>query len=302
MSANQTVSAGLLLACAVLPPSVVNAYAQQPQHAPHHPDPLSHVVQLLIDSVTPQQIAFKDSFVVWYTVLNNSNSSTTGVVRSTSSRVGLMAGGDSLVKALVKGLSFAGHLKGVADAPPGTYKVLVEYLGDPKMRVAPAGPGGLKQVPIFATKARDSIDIAIHSLFGVFTNNNNNERTGAYRDTILRRSTITPNGFGKIHTWSVDGQIYTQPLYVHRLPMANGRRRNVVYVATQRNHAYAFDADDFEQIWDVPLGPPVPWDASGCSKKNIYPWVGVTSTPAIDPDDQTIYIVSHNIESGRYFH
>jgi len=48
---------------------------------------------------------------------------------------------------------------------------------------------------------------------------------------------------GKLFWNTVDGEIYAQPLYVPNLSI-QGKTRNVVYVATEHNSVYAFDADE----------------------------------------------------------
>src|SRR5262249_17344269 len=67
----------------------------------------------------------------------------------------------------------------------------------------------------------------------------NNVNTGEYVLTPTNVNTVT---FKKLFSYGVNGYIYTQPLFVPLL-MVNGAMHNVVYVATENNNVYAFDAD-----------------------------------------------------------
>jgi len=50
----------------------------------------------------------------------------------------------------------------------------------------------------------------------------------------------------------VDGGIYAQPLYVPRLAIPGKGTRNVLFVATENDSVYAFDADaGGEPLWHV---------------------------------------------------
>src|SRR6202050_137378 len=88
----------------------------------------------------------------------------------------------------------------------------------------------------------------------VLTQHNDNARTGQnLNETILNTSNINQNSFGKLFWRTVDGFIYAQPLYVPGLTIG-GATHNVVYVATQHNSVYAFDADDpgaATPLWQV---------------------------------------------------
>ena len=55
------------------------------------------------------------------------------------------------------------------------------------------------------------------------------------------------------------GQVYAEPLYVSNLNMGALGTHNVVFVATENNDVYAFDAVNNGagggQLWHVNLGP-----------------------------------------------
>ena len=138
----------------------------------------------------------------------------------------------------------------------------------------------------------------------VLTQHNDNLRTGAnLAEFVLTTSNVSPAQFGKVFSRSVDGQMYAQPLYVHAVTISN-QFHNVVYVCTESNSVYAFDADNAaasNALWHVNLGPPVPIsDLNNCG--DLSPIVGITSTPVIDLTTGTIYVEAKTVESGNYFH
>lgn len=132
-------------------------------------------------------------------------------------------------------------------------------------------------------------------------------RTGQdLAETILTPKTVSANTFGKLFTREVDGYIYAQPLYIEGLKIGKSLR-NVVYVATQHNSVYAFDADDpkaSEPLWHVNFGPSVPsHDLDGGpwgDYNDIWPEIGITSTPVIDLETQSIFVVSKTKVNGQY--
>jgi outer membrane protein assembly factor BamB len=129
----------------------------------------------------------------------------------------------------------------------------------------------------------------------VTTHHNDSGRTGQnLTEPVLNTSNVNVNTFGKLFSRAVDGQIYAQPLYVPDLSVA-GQIRNVVYVATQNDTVYAFDADDPTAslpLWHVNFGTPVPSTDVAPNCADITPQVGVTSTPVIDTSSSTIYVVA----------
>jgi hypothetical protein len=130
----------------------------------------------------------------------------------------------------------------------------------------------------------------------VTTYHYNVARTGANTaETTLNPSNVNSTTFGKKYSYPVDGQIYGQPLYLPNVSLG-GTTHNVVFVVTEHNSVYAFDADHLTSspLWHVNFGtPPTSNDTEG-----ISPIIGITSTPVIDTSSGTIYVLSDTLESG----
>src|SRR5580765_575259 len=79
----------------------------------------------------------------------------------------------------------------------------------------------------------------------VITQHNDAARTGAnLTETILTTTNVNVSEFGKLFERTVDDEIYGQPLHVDGVNIPGVGVRNVVYVATNNDSVYAFDADD----------------------------------------------------------
>lgn len=135
----------------------------------------------------------------------------------------------------------------------------------------------------------------------VLTHHNDPARTGALLDeTALAPATLRSEGFGRLFSLVVDGQIYAQPLVVSGIEVPGRGRLNVVYVATMRNVVYAYNADggDTTPIWRTALGLPMPYDripkdaGARLGQYNIRPYIGIASTPVIDRDRRRMYVVA----------
>lgn len=137
----------------------------------------------------------------------------------------------------------------------------------------------------------------------VLTQHNDNYRTGANPfEVTLTTANVNPAQFGKIYTRKVDGQLYAQPLYAPQVYMADGLIHNVVYVATEHNSVYAFDADDpaaSSPLWIAALGPS--WQSREVAQNyfDMLPEIGITGTPVIDLDNYILYVVAKTKELGR---
>jgi hypothetical protein len=139
----------------------------------------------------------------------------------------------------------------------------------------------------------------------VTTYHNDNARTGQnLAETSLSPLNVSSTKFGKTGFLSVQGLVDAEPLYVSGLN-AGGTVRNVVFVATEHDLVYAFDADTFAPIWQVSVVGPgeTPSDDRGCSQ--VTPEIGITSTPAIDPSagpNGTIFLVAMSKDgNGNYY-
>ena len=123
------------------------------------------------------------------------------------------------------------------------------------------------------------------------------QQTGANLQETALQPGIDWSNFGKVGTFSVDGQVYAQPLYVPGVTIA-GKKYNVVYVATMHNSVYAFNADAPQTatpLWQVNFGPIVPNGVYNFS--DIVPEIGILGTPAIDAVNQVLYVVSNTLPS-----
>ncbi len=123
-------------------------------------------------------------------------------------------------------------------------------------------------------------------------------RTGAVlNETILTASNVNVNTFGKLFSLPVDGQIYAQPLYIPSVTIPQRGVHNVLYVATENNSVYAFDADSAgSPLWKVNLGPAMPQTVC-CLPKDLGPQIGILSTPVIDPNSGLLYVVAESYEN-----
>lgn len=140
----------------------------------------------------------------------------------------------------------------------------------------------------------------------VLTYHGDNARTGEYSgETILTLANVNKATFGKLFVVPVDGKADAQPLIVLHLAIPGRGTHNALFIATENDSVYAFDADTGVSLWHVFLlkHGETPSDSRHCSQ--VIPEIGITSTPVIDPKSGphgTIYVVAMNKDHNtRYF-
>lgn len=149
---------------------------------------------------------------------------------------------------------------------------------------------------------------------GVLTQHNDVARTGQnLNEAILTTQNVNSTTFGKLFSYSVDGQMYAQPLYVPNVSIPGQGTHNVIYVETQNDSLYAFDADGlsptalFQVSFINPAAGilPVPCKSDGNTDIScgVYPIYGINSTPVIDPTTNTIYLVTRtwNTNTNKFY-
>lgn len=150
-----------------------------------------------------------------------------------------------------------------------------------------------------------SLTVAVPAGVNVTTYHNDNARDGLNAsETILTPANVNSAKFGKLNLLSVDGLVDAEPLYLSGLTV-NGQTHNVLYVVTEHDSVYAFDADSGAQLWKVSaLGSgETTSDNHGCGQ--ITPEIGITSTPVMDRSkgtNGTMFVVAMSKDGSGNYH
>ena len=143
------------------------------------------------------------------------------------------------------------------------------------------------------------------STVNVLTYHNDMARTGQnLNESILTTANVTSADFGLVGNLSVDAGVDAEPLYVSNLSLVGGVH-NVVYVVTENDSVYAFDADTFAQLWHTSVlgANETASDNRGCGQ--VSPIIGITSTPVIDLSAGAhgeIFLVAMSLDNGGNYH
>jgi hypothetical protein len=150
---------------------------------------------------------------------------------------------------------------------------------------------------------RAAVLLAVLALAGlaraqrVITSQYDNARTGAnLNETKLTPRNVNVQHFGKIFTLHVDGDVYAQPLFLGGVEIPGKGRHDVLFIATEHDSVYAFDAygNPSTPLWQASFlkdgFTTVPARDAECPF--IAPEIGITSTPVIDPDSGTLYVLA----------
>ena len=141
-----------------------------------------------------------------------------------------------------------------------------------------------------------------------------NTHSGANtQETLLTPTNVNTSSFGKLFSIAVDGYVYAQPLYVSGITMSDGLLHNVIYIATEHDTVYAFDADtnggtNGVPLWQASMLDPLHGAAASATTvpstdlgtHDIVPEIGITSTPVYDLASQTLFVVAKSKENGNY--
>jgi outer membrane protein assembly factor BamB len=172
----------------------------------------------------------------------------------------------------------------------GEVKVMTGRNGRPKTRRTRA-------LTLAGSGAEIVLERRLMPSVNVLTYHNNNARTGAnLNETVLTPSNVSPVTFGQLAQVPVDGQVYAQPLVKTNVAFPIGSKHDVVYVATEHDSVYAFDANTLAPLWhDSFINPAAgitPVSSAALDYTDLTPEVGITSTPVIDPATNTLFVVS----------
>ena len=140
----------------------------------------------------------------------------------------------------------------------------------------------------------------------VATYHNDNGRTGQNtNETVLTHTNVNSTTFGKVGFFAVDGLVDAQPLYLSNVAIPGKGTHDVLYVVTEKDNVYAFDATTGDVLWHVSalLAGETFSDDRGCSQ--VTPNIGITSTPVIDRTHGphgAIYLVAMSKDNSGNYH
>ena len=120
-------------------------------------------------------------------------------------------------------------------------------------------------------------------------------------ETILTPANVNSAGFGIIGFFNTDGKVDGAPLYLSAMTIG-GKVRNVLYVVSEHDSVYAFDADTRAQLWKTSVLRAQETTSGNHSCDQITPAIGITSTPVIDRNLGAIFVVAMTKDASGNYH
>jgi hypothetical protein len=139
----------------------------------------------------------------------------------------------------------------------------------------------------------------------VLTYHNDTMRTGQnLTETVLTPRNVNSSTFGLLYQLAADDLVSATPVVASNVSI-NGVLHNVVYVASESDSVYAYDADTGALLKHVSvLGTgELPSDDRGCAQDG--PNIGITATPVIDRSagpNGTIFVEAMSKDSSNNYY
>jgi fibronectin type 3 domain-containing protein len=181
----------------------------------------------------------------------------------------------------------------------------------------PPPAAGVHTVTAISSTGQSAATVYVTTYAGTFTRDIDNLRTALNaNETVLTPASVNAVQFGKLFSYALDGVSDASPLYVANVSIPGSGAHNVVYVATEHDSVYAFDADGRQSapLWHrsfidsangITTVPPN--DTGECC--DIAPEIGITGSPVIDSSTNTLYVVAKTKEvtgggggNTKYYH
>jgi hypothetical protein len=155
------------------------------------------------------------------------------------------------------------------------------------------------------TSTAAALTVGAASMTDVTTYHNDNSRSGQnLTESVLTPANVNSSHFGLLHILPADGLVDGQPLVASNLKVG-GTSYNAVFIVTENDSVYSYDADSGAALGHVSLlgSGETPSDARSCGQ--VMPQIGITSTPVIDRtagSNGTLYVVAMSKDSHGNYH
>ena len=193
----------------------------------------------------------------------------------------------------------AGSAGGTTTSPSATPTPSTPATTGPGTTPAPSTttPGGPTTGSTPTTVQAYPADVLMH--------HNDLARTGQMlSETTLTLTNVNSTMFGKLRFLPADGKVDGQPLFVTNLTMGTAVH-NVVYVVTEHDSIYAYDADIGAALWQISLAGAGETSSADPGCTDLTPEIGITSTPVIDRSrgpHGALYAVAMTTDAGGNVH